>query len=287
MSQDTRQEHISKRVVVYRTPDMDGVRVRRDVEYRATDAGALTLDVYYPPDSAFGARAPAVVFVLGYSDVGAEAVLGCKLKEMGAYTSWGRLAADAGLVAITYTNREPATDLHALLQHVRQNAAALGIDETCVGLWACSGNVPLALSILMREEREYLKCAVLCYGLTLDLDGSTHVAEAARKWGFVNPCAGKSVDDLPRDIPLFIARAGQDQMPHLNETLDRFTAEALKRNLPVTFTNHAAAPHAFDLSDDGETSREVVRQILSFMRFHLLTVPAGSRLALDSSQRSP
>jgi hypothetical protein len=33
------------------------------------------------------------------------------------------------MVAIFYTSREPETDLPALLHHVRQNAASLGIDE--------------------------------------------------------------------------------------------------------------------------------------------------------------
>jgi len=80
-------------------------------------------------------------------------------------------------------------------------------------VWACSGNVPTALSVLMQDAPDHLKCAVLCYGYMFDSDGSTAVADAARRWGFVNPCAGKSADDLRRDIPLFIARAGQDQVP--------------------------------------------------------------------------
>jgi hypothetical protein len=45
----------------------------------------------------------------------------------------------------------------------------------------------------------------------------------------------------------------------------------LTRNLPVTFVNHPEAPHAFDLLHDSETSHEIIRQILAFMRFHLLT----------------
>jgi hypothetical protein len=65
-------------------------------------------------------------------------------------------------------------------------------------------------------------------------------------------------------------RAGQEQMPRLNETLDRFLAAALTRNLPLTFVNHHTAPHAFDLFDNSEISREIVKQILAFMRFHLL-----------------
>jgi acetyl esterase/lipase len=103
----------------------------------------------------------------------------------------------------------------------------------------------------------------------LDLEGSTTVAEAARAFGFVNPCAGKSVDDLSRDMPLFIVRAGQDGFPHLKETIDRFLAKALNRNLPIKFVNHADAPHAFDVMDDSEASREIIRRILAFMRFHL------------------
>ena len=269
MSRDTKPFDISKQAVVYRIPGMDDVKVRRDVEYKTTHAGALTMDIYYPPHLQADSRVPAVVFVAGFPDVGFEAKVGCKFKEMASNVSWGCLTAASGLAAITYTNREPTTDLHDVLRHVRRHAAALGIDENMIGMWAASGNVPLALSVLMQEANDFLKCAALCYGYTLDLEGSTYVSDAAKTWGFANPCAGRAVADLPRALPLFIARAGQDQMPHLNETLDRFLCEALTHNLPLTFVNHADAPHAFDLLDDSETSREIVRQILAFLRFHL------------------
>src|SRR3989441_3782323 len=196
MSQQTPQDHISKKRVVYTMPGVDAVTVRRDEAYRATETVALTMDLYYPPDAKSGARTPAVIFVTGFSDVGAQKMLGCQLKDMGSYISWGQLAAASGLVAITYTNRDPATDVHAVLQHVRQHAASLNVDEHRIGVWACSGNVPNALAVLMQEAQDALKCAVLCYGYMLDLDGSTVVAEAARQWGFVNPSAGTSVDDI-------------------------------------------------------------------------------------------
>lgn len=269
MSQEAQPDHVSKKTAVYKIPGMDAVKVRRDVEYGTTGAGALTLDIYYPPDSESGTRAPAVVVVAGFPDAGYEAKVGCKFKEMGSSVSWGRLLAASGVAAITYTNREPATDLDAALRYVRQNAAPLGIDENRVGVWASSGNVPLALSLLFREGSDRLKCAVLCYGYMPAGDGFGRVAEAAAAWGFVNPCAGKSVADLPGDVPLFVARAGRDKIPHLNETIDRFIVEALRRNLPLTFANHPAAPHAFDLFHDSERTREIIRQILAFIRFHL------------------
>ena len=187
--------------------------------------------------------------------------------------SWGQLAAASGLVAIAYANREPAADLDSLIQHVRQNAPALGIDANRIGVFACSGNVPLALWALMQEGRDFLKCAALLYGFMLDLDGATGVAEAAQTFRFSNPNAGKSIDDLPPAVPLFIVRAGQEQFPHLNDSIDRCLAQALTRNRPITFVNHATGPHAFDLLQDSETSREIIRQVLNFLRSQL--TPAG------------
>ena len=271
MSQETQRHVITKKRAVYQMPAALSAPIRRDIEYRVTDDGALTMDIYYHPDSKSEARTPAVIFVSGYPDPGFQKMLGCKLKEMESYISWGQLTAASGLVAITYTtSNEPAADIHALIQHLRQNAAVLGIDENRIGLWACSGNVPTALSVLMQEAHDYLKCAVLLYGLMLDLEGATSVADAARQWGFANPCAGKSVADLPQSIPLFMVRAGQDEMPHLNETIDRFMSKALSHNMPITFVNYPTAPHAFDIMDDSEMSHEIIRQILAFMRFHLL-----------------
>ncbi|HSK76333.1 MAG TPA: alpha/beta hydrolase [Thermoanaerobaculia bacterium] len=257
--------------VVYRMPEEEAVIVRRDVVYQETEAGALTADLYYPPDFKSGDRRPAVIFVIGYPDPGARKFLGCRFFEMESFISWGRLTAASGMVAVTYTTgQDPAADIYALLQFVRQNAESLGVDETRIGLWACSGHVPNTLSVLMQEGPDSFKCAALCYGITMDLDGSAHVAELASAFKFVTPAAGRSVEDLPRDLPLFIARAGKDEFPHLNETMDRFLAKALAANLPITLVNHPTAPHGFDFMDDSETSREIVRQILAFLRFQLL-----------------
>jgi AraC family transcriptional regulator len=254
--------------VVYRIPGMDAVSIRRDIAYQSGNQ-ALTLDLYRPPDAKAGQRLPAVVFVIGYSDLGAGRMLGCSFKEMESYVSWAKLVAASGLAAITYLNHDPERDLQSLLQYLQANAQALGIDENRIAVWSCSGNVPLALGLLM-QKIPAVKCAALCYGCTLDLDGSTGIAEAAHKWGFANPTAGKSVQELPPDLPLFIARAGRDETPGLNETLDRFIAHAVAANLPLTLANHPAGPHAFDVLDDSETSREIMRQILAFLRSHLL-----------------
>ncbi|MGZ4886328.1 MAG: hypothetical protein ACXVI6_09300 [Candidatus Aminicenantales bacterium] len=38
----------------------------------------------------------------------------------------------------------------------------------------------------------------------------------------------------------------------------------------------ADGPHAYDILDSSESSREVIRQIVAFLRFHLLAAPARS-----------
>src|SRR3954447_202706 len=118
MSQEAQEEPIAKKTVVYQIPGMEAVTVRRDVVYQAAEAigdrtedrtkdsnDALTLDLYSPPDAGSGARVPAVVIVAGYPDAGFQRTVGCRFKEMGSSTSWGRLIAASGMVAITYANR--------------------------------------------------------------------------------------------------------------------------------------------------------------------------------------
>ena len=259
--------HISERRAVYTIPGMEQSARREDLVYRTTAAGPLTMDVYRPAEAAADARLPAVIFVAGYSDVGYEKLLGRKFKDMAMCVSWGQLVAASGMVAIAYTNREPVTDLDALIEHVRGNAPALGIDGNRLGVWACSGNVPLALRALMGSA---MRCGALLYGFMLDLDGATGVADAAQSFRFTNPNAGASLDDLNDDVPLLIVRAGREQFAGLNDSIDRFFVNALARNRPITLVNHATGPHAFDLFDDRDTSRAVVKQILNFLRASLM-----------------
>jgi hypothetical protein len=275
-------EPITKKTVVYDVPGTDTVIVRRDLVYGPSSGESLTMDVYGPPNAGPEARLPVVVLVAGYPDPGVERVLGCRFKDMGSSTSWARLIAASGLSAVLCTNRDPVADLRALLRHLRDEAPSLGLDSARMALWASSGNVPLALWALMQEEGRRARCAVFCYGYTLDSADSTFVAEASSQWQFVHPVAGTSVRDLPPDIPLFVARAGRDTFPGLNETLDRFVADCLRDNLPVTVVNLPEAPHAFDLFDDGEMSRETIRRILDFLRFHL-----GHRGSLTASPNLP
>ena len=260
MDQKPAASALLTRRVLYSLPGMDAVTVRRDIACTTPGDAELTMDVFSPPGRSASGRTPAVVLVPGFPGA---------VKRIGSFVSWAELMAASGLVAITCATKDPVADMEAVLGYVREHAASLGVDGERMGLWACSGHVPNALSLLAHPERGYLKCAALCYGFMLDLDGSTAVADAARMFGFSNPCSNRTFEDLPRGTSLFVARAGRDEFPGLNAALDAFLARAVRDNRPVTFVNHATGPHAFDVADDSPATRDVIRQVLGFLKSHL------------------
>jgi acetyl esterase/lipase len=269
MTQEDPLELIRKRTVVVRLPEMDAVSVRRNVECKTATGDSISIDLYHPPHQESRSGLPALIFVMGYPDAGMRSIMGCSAKEVGQYTSWGRLAAASGMLGVTYAANEPASGTLAVIRWLRENARSLGLDATRLALWSCSGNAPNALAVLMHEPPKSFRCAVFCYGLMLDAGGTTFVADAQKTWRFVNPAAGRSAADLPRDLPLLVARGGNDEIAHLNDTIDRFVADALALDLPITAVNHPGAPHAFDTILDDELTRELIRRMLAFLTFHL------------------
>jgi hypothetical protein len=253
---------VARKQVVYRIPGMNDVAVRRDVVYKTTADGALLMDVYYPPAATPETPVPLVVIVLGYPDPQSE------IRMFGPITSWARLIAMSGMAAAIYGSSAPAEDVHAAVAYLRDNAASLDIDRERIGISAMSANVPVALSLLMRDAD--FRCAEFLCGYTFDVDGSTAFAEASRQYGFVNATAGRSIDELPSDVPLFVLRAGREDFPGINAALDQFATRALARNLPLTLVNHATGPHAAVMDDDTDATRRIIRQVLDFLRIHLV-----------------
>lgn len=54
-------------------------------------------------------------------------------------------------------------------------------------------------------------------------------------------------------------------------SIDRFLAAAIAHNTAIKFINHPDGQHAFDIFDDDERSRSIVRRTLAFLQEHLLT----------------
>jgi hypothetical protein len=256
---DAALHEIAKKRVKYQVTGMETLHVRRDLVFRSASGAELPMDVYYP--SLSSQPVPLIIMPLAYPDPTGGA------RHFGPLTSWAQLVAASGMAAIVYGTEAPDEDTQALLRYLRTDAATLHLDSDRFGVFAVSGNVTVALSTLMRDR--HLKCAALMYGYTMDLDGATGVADMARQFGFANACAGRSPDDLPADVPILFVRAGRDQFPGVNAALDTVIVQALARNLPISFINHAAGAHGFDVDEETTMSRGIIQQVLTFLRLHL------------------
>jgi hypothetical protein len=255
---------VLENTVVYSHPLMDEVQVET-VAYQSKKGEDLTLNIYYPPGNG-SRKMPAVVYVFGYPD-GVE-MIGGKLKDTNVYISWAKLTAAVGFVSIQYETTEPMKDIYKVMEYVMMNADSLKIDENRIGIWVCSGNTPTALSVLMDDTLAYPQCAVIYYGMMLDWEDNLGIRELSNRVEFAYPDKIKPFSELRIDVPLFMVRAGLDNVPNCNNSQDKFIVKALENNLPLTLINYQGH-HAFDVVDDNDESREIIKQTLEFLKIHL------------------
>lgn len=200
-----------------------------------------------------------------------------KAKNWGIYKSWGRLTAASGMVAVTFTHRlgypktllqEGATDVQAAVNYFRNNAEKFNADKDRICLAAYSAGGPM-LSMAMSEKPAYVKCLVAFYAFMDVQQSELHRQnETPETIKTLSPILQLS-KDAGRLPPFFLARAGQDAIPTMNDSIDRFISEAIKQNAPLAVMNHPTGVHGFDNQNDDERSREIIRAAIDFMKFHL------------------
>lgn len=269
-SEKTPAERV-KPPVVYRLPGMDAVSVHSNLKYSDVDNPFLLMDVYRPPNRSKGDLRPIVALIHGGR--GAQ----YKPKDWGIFQSWGRLIAAAGMVSVMFTHRlgypkpllaEAALDLRNAIDYIRANADAFGADPSRIALFAWSAGGPL-LSIALQDRPQFIRCLVAFYAY-LDIQRSpSHVEnESADTLKAFSPIAHLE-RDASRIVPVFVARAGQDEIPMMNESIDGFVAAATAANVPLTYMNHPTGEHGFDNQNDDHRSREIIRSALAFLSTHL------------------
>jgi acetyl esterase/lipase len=276
------QTDTSTNVLGFDLPGMQSVVVRRGLTYRSVTDGSrhpFTMDVYRPPGNT-DSRRPALVFVHGGLVAGQS---GPPPTEWPTYRSWGRLAAAAGLVGVVFNHRlttdenlaVASSDVGAAVEYVRSNSGTLGVDpdRLCIAVYSAGG--PLA-SVFMRERKPYVRCVVLFYPF-LDLE---HMRTASR-FRAAHPAA--HVDSLvaryspahllavaPAGLPpIFLAMAGQDQIPRLNESIERFMRAAIANRIEIDFALHRVGVHGFDQRNHDARTHEILERTLAFVRRHV------------------
>jgi len=265
--------------IVYKVPGMDKVKVVQNLKYTRSVDPNILMDVYLPADLAKAEKRPAVIFIHG----------GVKTeytpKDWGIYTTWGRLVAASGFVGVTFTHRleypnksleNAAQDVTAAIAYVRANADKYNVDKDRICLIAFSAGGPM-LSLGMRGDTPFVRCLVGFYAF-MDVQQSdyrkTETAEVLRAFSSITYLE-KDASKIP---PMFIGRAGRDEVPTMDDSIDRFVKAALVKNIPLTLMNHPQGVHGFDNQNDDERSREIIRGAIAFMQIHLLMTGDASSI---------
>ena len=256
--------------IVYNLPGMDKVRVVPNLRYTATADPNIAMDIYRPAELGVSEKRPAVIFIHG----GAKPEW--TPKDWGVYTSWGRLIAASGFVGVTFTHRleypkgtleAGARDVQDAINYVRSNADKYNVDKDRICLIAFSAGGPM-LSLAMRGETPYVKCIVGFYAFMDIRQSIFNKSVEPEKLTTFSPITYLEKD--PRDLPpMFIARAGLDEIPTMNDSIDRFVDIAISKNIALTFANHPSGVHGFDNQNNDDRSREIIRNAIAFMRSNL------------------
>ena len=126
------------------------------------------------------------------------------------------------------------------------------------------------LGSAMRDKPEYIRCMAPFYAfMDIRRKGNLFTAnespETLKKFSPITYLANNS----DKIAPLFIARAGRDQVPTMDDSIDRFIWEAVEKDVALTFANHRQGVHGADNQNDDDRSREIIQSALAFMKFHL------------------
>lgn len=255
------------RDVAYQIVGMHRARVRRGLTYSGGGPTALRMDVYRPR---LATSAP-----LGAVLIGGPPAFNAG-KDTGQKIGWGQLVAATGLAAVVFdirsdsfqaTPAQPSADVAAAIEYVRANATRLGIDpERLCTLGFSIGTAPWHLWATMKDRRPYIRCNVVYYG-PLDFQGSSWSIAPA------DVAEYSALTYLKRDgrniAPMLIVKAGRDQFEGINDSIDRFVAEAQRVGAPVELRVHPTGFHSFDLGVRQKRTLSIMKDTLAFLKRRL------------------
>lgn len=219
------------------------IHVRRNVKYHDD----LEADVFSPAE---GEKKPAIIFIHG-----GPVPDGAKPKRMRVFGDYGTLAAASGLTGITFNHRffgndieTAANDVTALLEFARVQPE---VDPQRLVLWAFSGGGPFLSFGFDRADVR----AMIAYYAVLDAPDRRLSPLGHLRSGGKCP-------------PMFIARAAKDHAM-LNEIAEHFVQEMLQRNFELDLMTHPEGVHGFDIMNDDERSRAIIRRTIEFVKEHV------------------
>lgn len=244
--------------------------------YRQVEGRKLLCDSYRPPERE-GQALPVVILLHGE---GPDFLIK-DAKDWALFRDYGRLLAQAGIVAVIGNHRaasrglapdfsgieDSAADVETLVDWVRENSGDLGIDPTRMALWAFSAGGAY-LGRFLAEPPAWLRCIVSFYGV-LDLKSWAGAGYEAIKEYSPRYWLDQKPSHWP---PLLVAVGRSDQPPLLRSTID-FVESAGEQGLPVRYEEHGSGRHGFDGMNRDERTREIIEAAVAFLQEHLEVAP--------------
>ena len=266
-------DQVYRMPIVLRIPAMDAVAAPRSVVYKTVNASApieLKADVYIPAGAKAGDKFPAVILISGG---GIEGGAGRDWRDAGVYVTYGKLLAASGFVGVPFSKRyargpegvaNGASDVADLIAYLREHAAELNVDPERMAVWAFSAGGML-LGGPLRDAPPHMRAVVSYYAV---MDAPQQASEEdRRRIAEIAPRAALQRSGV-RIPPVLVARAGLDN-PGLNAGIDAFVRDALAQGVEIEVFNHARGRHGFDILDDNDRSREIIRATIEFLKAHL------------------
>lgn len=254
--------------VVLPVPADARIEVRRDLVYKRDGDDELRMDVYLPSERALAARLPAVVFIHG-GPVPADWTDGAK--ATGQYASLGRLIAASGWVGVAFNHRfadagslpVAATDVLDAIDWLRSHAAEHSVDPDRLCVWAISAG-GLFVAPWLRQPPPFLRCLLLYYAAVEPATLQRMLADMPPEFVVEYDAVAAIASGAAASLPILIARAGHD-FEALHTATERFVTAGLTAGATIDLLNHPAGQHAFDIRNDDERSREILRRSLDFI----------------------
>jgi hypothetical protein len=268
-------QDLLKKTIVYTVPGMEKITIHKNITYKTVDGEQLKMDIYMPPVKDKTQRYPVVIFVHG----GPIMASMTPPKEWGVFTSYGRLAAASGLVGVTFNHRyyglykknlvNSLADVKDVINLVTMKGSTYHINSDQICLWAFSG-AGYHLSIPLKEKMTNVRCLVAYYAIMnlkyfLSKDNQVKMADILEYYTPVNYLENK---EFPFP-PVLIASAGKDAPP-IKKSIQEFINESFKVNILIDFLNHPEGFHGFDVLNDDERSKDILKRTIQFIKGGLL-----------------
>ena len=243
------------------------VTIKAEEFYTFSDpAEILHMDIFYPPNRPAGTLLPVVIFPNPFPLTADPEIAPLGRRSYESFQAYGRMFAANGLAAVAYDTLH-VNDLEAVVKHLQDNSARLGIDSSRLGFFSISSWAALASSFAYQENRSYLKFVVFYYGfiLTPENAGRKNADDLAVQYRFYGP----ELPDVTRirtDLPVLVVRCGKND----NESTDQFIQDAEAQGAPLTVIRFDEGVHGFDWIGEGSGERgiEIIKQTIDFVKTH-------------------